>query len=277
MPSAKSLTAAILCVLLALVSATTVHGAPAAKPWPRWQTNDPGSSVTVDHADWDYILQHYVDANHPSGINRFRYSSVSPKDRLLLKEYLRKMQAVAVAGLNRNEPKAYWINLYNALTVDVILGHYPVKSIRDIDISPGIFSNGPWDAKLLTIEGEELSLNDIEHRILRPLWQDNRVHYALNCASLGCPNLQPRTYTSANLDMFLEKAARDFVNHPRGVSFSSNRLQVSSLYIWFEDDFGASARGIVQHLRKYLSPENLEKLDAVPIKIKHQYDWNLNE
>ena len=277
MPSHKVVATATFFLLLGLVSLTSVSGAPALSIWPRWLTHDPDSSVIVDHAGWDLILQRYVNDAHPSGINRFKYFRVSPKDRQVLKDYLQKMQTVAVSGLTRGEQKAYWINLYNALTVDVILDHYPVKSIRDIDISPGIFSNGPWDAKLLTVEGEKISLNDIEHRILRPIWQDNRVHYAVNCASLGCPNLQPLSFTSQNLDILLEKAARDFINHPRGVSFINSGLQVSSIYFWFQEDFGASENGVIQHLRKYLSPENLKKLDAVQKKIRHQYDWSLNE
>jgi hypothetical protein len=277
MPNTKAVAAAILFLLLGLVSVTTVYGAPALKLWPRWQSHDADSSVIVDHADWDLILQRYVDASHPSGINRFNYTGVIPKDRQVLRDYLQKMQNIEVSGLKRDEQKAFWINLYNALTVDVILDHYPVKSIRDIDISPGIFSNGPWDAKLLEIEGEKVSLNDIEHRILRPIWQDNRVHYAVNCASLGCPNLQPLSFTTQNLDMLLDKAARDFINHPRGVSFINNKLEVSSIYFWFQEDFGASENGIIQHLRKYLAPENLKKLDLVKKKIRHQYDWSLNE
>jgi hypothetical protein len=277
MPSHKVVATATFFLLLGLVSLTSVSGAPALSIWPRWLNHDPDSSVIVDHAGWDLILQRYVNDAHPSGINRFKYVRVSPKDRQVLKDYLQKMQTVAVSGLTRAEQKAYWINLYNALTVDVILDHYPVKSIRDIDISPGIFSNGPWDAKLLTVEGEKISLNDIEHRILRPIWQDNRVHYAVNCASLGCPNLQPLSFTSQNLDILLEKAARDFINHPRGVSFINSGLQVSSIYFWFQEDFGASENGVIQHLRKYLSPENLKKLDAVQKKIRHQYDWSLNE
>jgi len=277
MLSPKALVPGILFLLFGLVSVTTVYGAPALKLWPRWQSHVADSPVTVHHADWDLILQRYVDVSHPSGIYRFKYSRVSPTDRQALKDYLQKMQRVDVSGLTRGEQKAYWINLYNALTVDVILDHYPVKSIRDIDISPGIFSSGPWDAKLLFIEGEKISLNDIEHRILRPIWQDNRVHYAVNCASLGCPNLQPLSFTAQNLDMLLDKAARDFINHPRGVSFINNRLQVSSIYFWFQEDFGASENGIIRHLKKYLTPDNLKKLDAVHKKIRHQYDWSLNE
>ena len=277
MPNAKALAIPILLLLWVFNCATSAYGAPAADLWPRWQTHDLDSLIIIDHADLDLILQRYVDATHPSGINRFKYSSVSQKDRLALKDYLQNMQDVEVSGLKRDEQKAYWINLYNALTVDVILDHYPVKSIRDIDISPGLFSNGPWDAKLLKIEGQEVSLNDIEHRILRPIWQDNRIHYAVNCASLGCPNIQSQAFTSQNLDMLLEKAASDFINHPRGVSFTRNRMRVSSIYFWFQADFGDSEKGIIQHLKKYLSPENLRKANAMQKKMSHQYDWNLNE
>jgi hypothetical protein len=277
MPNAKALTLAFFFIFSGLVAATGAYGAPAADLWPRWQTHDPDSSLIIDHADWSLILQHYVITDHPSKINRFRYSSVSLKDRQVLKDYLQKMQTVAVSTLSRNEQQAYWINLYNALTVDIILDHYPVKSIRDIDISPGFFSNGPWDAKLLTIEGQKVSLNDIEHRILRPIWQDNRVHYAVNCASLGCPNLQPQPFTSQNLDLLLEKAARDFVNHSRGVSFPRSRIQVSSIYIWFREDFGGSEEGIIQHLKKYLSPEKSEELAIAQKNIGHHYNWDLNE
>ncbi len=277
MRTIKTFVLIIFLLLLGLASTTPVYGAPAAKLWPRWQSHAPNSPAAVDHADWDFILQQYVDTDHPSGINRFKYSSVSHEDRQTLKAYLRNLQDVAVSGLNREEQKAYWINLYNALTVDVILDHYPVTSIRDIDISPGLFSNGPWDAKLLQIENEKVSLNDIEHRILRPIWQDNRIHYAVNCASLGCPNILPRAFTAQNLDMLLERAAREFINHPRGVSFARNRMQVSSIYFWFRQDFGDSENGIISHLEVYLSPENLQKLKSVQPKMSHQYDWDLNE
>ena len=277
MPNIKTLVLIILFILSGPAAIPEAYGVPAAELWPRWQTHDPNSAVIVDHADWGLLLERYVVANHPSGINRFRYSSVSAGDRQALKNYLRLMQAVSVSALNRNEQKAYWINLYNALTVDVILDHYPIKTIRDIDISPGFFSNGPWDAKLLTIEGQKVSLNDIEHRILRPVWRDNRVHYAVNCASLGCPNLQPQPFTSHNLDMLLEKAARDYINHPRGLSFPSGKLRISSIYVWFKEDFGGSEEGIILHLEKYLTPEKLEELAAAQKKMSHHYDWDLNE
>jgi len=278
MPKTRLLTIVLLTLLGGTLQAAAVYGAPAADLWPRWQEHDPDSHTIVDHSVWDLILQRYVTTNHPSGINRFQYNNIGEKERNTLKRYLRKMQTVKVSSLNRSEQKAFWINLYNGLTVDIILDHYPVKSILNIDISPGIFSNGPWNAKLLEIEGQKLSLNDIEHRILRPIWPDNRVHYAVNCASLGCPNLQPQSYTSKNLEHMLEEGARDFINHPRGVSLADERLVVSSIYFWFQSDFGDSEKGLIRHLKKYLSPEKLDTLNTLEnLTIDHQYDWSLNE
>ena len=183
-----------------------------------------------------------------------RYASVAPEDRKALKDYLRDLQSLPVSSYNRAEQRAYWINLYNAFTVDLVLSRFSVESIRDINISPGLFARGPWGAKLLTIEGEGLSLDDIEHRILRPIWKDNRVHYAVNCASLGCPNLQAAAYTSDNTEALLEKGAREYVNHPRGVAIKNGKLYVSSIYVWFQEDFGGSAEGADEALGKICRP-----------------------
>ena len=181
-----------------------------------------------------------------------------------------------ISTYNRSEQKAYWINLYNALTVDLILSRFPVASIRDINISPGLFARGPWGAKLVTIEGERLSLDDIEHRILRPIWSDRRVHYALNCASLGCPNLQPSAYTSDNSEALLEKGAREFINHPRGVAIQEGKLRVSSLYIWFQEDFGRGAADLMAHWQEYAEPRLAEALAEYQGGLAHDYDWRLN-
>ena len=103
-----------------------------------------------------------------------------------LNAYVENLSRMPINDFNRAEQKAFWINLYNALTVKVVLAAYPVKSIRDIAISPGLFARGPWGKKLIEIDGETVSLNDIEHRILRPIWRDPRLHYALK---LRCDRL----------------------------------------------------------------------------------------
>lgn len=251
--------------------------APKSELWPRWQAYDAKSTVTIDHSAWAYFLDRYLVTKHPSGINRVRYEAVTIKDKKALDGYLDSLQGTAVSTLNRQVQKAYWINLYNALTVKTILDHYPVKSIRDIGISPGWFSDGPWDAKLLTIEGEGVSLNDIEHRILRPIWQDNRVHYAVNCASLGCPNLQAQPFTAKNTNDLLDQAARDYINHPRGMKVEGDKAILSSIYDWFQVDFGGNEEGVRQHLLKYAGPERTAYLKTGKVRFSYDYDWTLNE
>ncbi len=266
----------VLAILLGLTGALA-QAAPRADLWPRWQKHDPSNAQKIDHTVWDRFLKKYLVAPHPSGIHRVRYGAVSPDDRKALKSYLETLQRLPISTFNRTEQKAYWINLYNALTLEVILSHYPVGSIRDIDISPGWFSDGPWGAKLWTIEGEKVSLDDIEHRILRPIWKDNRVHYAVNCASLGCPNLQPAAYTPENLNSLLEKGAREYVNHPRGALFDGGRLRVSSIYVWFQEDFGGNTQGVLNHLSQYAEGPLAEALKSYRGRLSHDYDWRLNE
>jgi hypothetical protein len=266
---------AVIVSVCVLGLAMSVGGAPKAELWPRWQQHNAQNPAQIDCTFWDSFLAKYVDAQHPSGIHRLRYASVSAEDRQALQHYLAVLQTVSISTYNRQEQLAYWINIYNALTVSVILAHYPVASIRDIRLS-GLFSTGPWHAKLLTIEGEKVSLDDIEHRILRPLWKDNRLHYALNCASLGCPNLAPVAYTSANLEQLLEQGAQAYINHPRGVFCQDGTCVFSSIYVWFQEDFGGDVAGVVQHLLRYANAPLAAQLQAYRGKLKHDYDWRLN-
>ncbi len=275
-----SSTLAPAIVLACCLSGSQVLAAPAAELWPRWQKHDPASTRTIDHAAWQAFLERYVVAAHPSGVNRLRYGAVTRADKAALDGYVARLEKVAPSSYGRDAQKAYWINLYNALTVKVVLEHFPVKSIRDINLSSGLFGGlfggGPWKARLATVEGEKVSLDDIEHRILRPIWQDNRVHYAVNCASIGCPNLQAEPFTAANLERLLDRGAREYVNHPRGAAFVDGGLRVSSIYDWFEADFGGSTKTVVRHLRKYAKPTLRQRLDGYDGRLDHHYDWNLN-
>lgn len=261
---------------LPLLSAAPAVAAPKAELWGRWEKNDPNARTVVDHGAWGTLLSRYVKPSG-DGINRLNYGGVSAADRKLLKDYVGALAAVPVSRLSRQEQMAYWINLYNALTVDVVLDSYPVKSIRDIDISPGLFSDGPWGKKLVKVENEAVALDDIEHRILRPIWRDPRVHYAVNCASIGCPNLLTEPFTSAQLDTMLDKAAMAYVNHPRGVRVDGNNLVVSSIYVWFKPDFGGDDTGVIRHLLAYGSPKLAMQLQDRKGIDKHLYDWRLND
>ncbi len=264
----------VACILLWTCPAAA---APSADLWPLWQATDAESTQVVDHSLWETLLAKYLVTDHPSAINRFRYGAVTAEDQHSLNTYLAQLQKIKVSQLNRMEQKAFWINLYNALTIKVILDHYPVKSIMDVDISPGFFSNGPWDAKLLNLEGENLSLNDVEHRILRPIFNDNRVHYALNCASLGCPNLQARAFTATNMEQLLDEGAGSYINHARGAQIVNGKLQVSSIYKWFQSDFGGSRQQVIDHLLQYAQGDLAHTLGTYKGKLRFAYNWDLNE
>lgn len=250
--------------------------APRADLWRRWTAHDEASSISVDHHAWTAIIGRYR-AEGDDGIARFAYADVTADDRRQLADYLDRLAAVPVGRLARAEQFAYWVNLYNALTVRVVLDHRPVASIRDIDLGPGPLASGPWSADLITVEGETLSLNDIEHRILRPIWADPRVHYVVNCASLGCPDLPAQALTAADGERVLEAAARAYVNHPRGARVSADGLVVSSIYVWFEADFGGDPRGVIDHLRRYAEPALADRLAGVTEIAGHDYDWRLND
>jgi hypothetical protein len=249
--------------------------APSADPWRRWQAADPNNPAEIGFAAWDNLLQRYLVPSQ-NGINLFRYGFVTAADKVRLDDLVAGLAALPISTYKRAQQRAYWINLYNAVTVKVVLAHYPVDSIMDINISPGFFSFGPWDKKLLQIEGEAVSLNDIEHRILRPLWNDPRTHYALNCASIGCPNLDTRAYTAEDMEVRLNAAVGAFINHPRGVRFEDGELVVSSIYDWFIADFGDDEAGVIAHLRQYAKPALAEKLVKHGRLDRTTYDWRLN-
>jgi hypothetical protein len=254
-----------------------LYAAPESDLWPKWQAHDPQSSETLDHSPWTDFLSEYLITNTSSGVNLVRYADVSSADEQALRAYIQYLEGIAVSALNRNVQFAYWVNLYNSYTVKLILDHYPVDSIRDINISPGLFNRGPWDAKVVKVEGSEMSLNDIEHRVLRPIWQDPRIHYVVNCASIGCPNLPPTALTGATVEETLSRSADEYINHPRGVSISGNRMTLSSIYRWYTEDFGGTEEGVIEHLLIYAEPSLETRLREFDGRVRYEYDWSLNE
>ncbi len=248
--------------------------APSAKLWPRWQAHDPASTRLVDHTAWNVFLQRRA-RRRVDGVMGVEYQAVTAEERVALRDYLDRLAAVPVSALARAEQYAFWVNLYNALTVRIVLDHPGKASIRDIALSGGLFDSGPWSARVITVEAEGLTLNDIEHRILRPIWRDPRTHYALNCASVGCPDLRGNAYTAAGLDGALDAAARAYVNHPRGVEAGPDGLTLSSIYNWFANDFGGEA-GVLGHIRRYAAPALLAAIDRAPNVLGYRYDWTLN-
>ena len=255
----------------------TLGAAPQSELWERWTTHSPSATATIDHGPWDVFLKKNL-VSPTDDINRIAYGKVSEADKQRLEGYLSALSAVPISDFSRDEQRAYWINLYNALTVGVVLEHYPVDSIRDISISPGFFTLGPWKKKLTRVEDEELSLDDIEHRILRPIWKDPRIHYAVNCAALGCPKLMAHAFTASNTEEFLDGGAIAFINSDYGARIDSDsRLIASSIYDWFQDDFGGNEAGVIAHLRVYAHPGLEGKLEGITEVYDFEYDWTLND
>jgi hypothetical protein len=264
-------------ICLFLLAGFSLEALFAPKPdlWADWQAHDAASTQMVDHSAWDRLLARYRSVGE-DGIALVDYGKFSDADRKALDSYVAGLANTRVSLLNRAEQFAYWVNLYNALTVKVVLDARIPKSILDIDISPGLFADGPWGKKLLTIEGREVSLNDIEHRILRPIWKDPRIHYAVNCASLGCPDLPAKAFTASNTEEKLEAAARAYVNHPRGARLVDGVLHVSSIYVWFAEDFGGEA-GVLKHLARYARADLANRIRQLTTTAGHTYNWNLNK
>jgi hypothetical protein len=264
-------------LLFGLFAAHQAAAAPDADLWERWTAHDDTSAETIDHAAWTGFLGEYLHEDDED-VTRLDYGGVEAADRERLDRYIERLEGVSISDYSRAEQFAYWVNLYNAVTVDVVLEHYPVESIRDIDISPGWFSSGPWGAKLVTVEGEELSLDDIEHRILRPIWSDPRIHYAVNCASVGCPDLQPDAFTAVDMEDQLDRAARGYVNDSRGFTIDDNNdLIVSSIYHWFQEDFGESELQVIKHLQEYADESGAAMIERRTEYDSHRYDWSLND
>jgi hypothetical protein len=250
--------------------------APDADLWARWTTHDGNSTKSIDHAPWSAFLTQYRHAG-TDNIARVSYGAVTPESREALDAYLDSLSTLEISSYSRDQQFTFWVNLYNALTIRVILDAYPVQSIQDIDISPGFFSDGPWDATLLAIEGKEITLNDIEHRILRPIWNDPRVHYVLNCASLGCPDLSANAFQPSEIGPILDDAARAYINSPRGAQVNEGALIASRIYDWFHEDFGSGEEEIIAHLRQYAEPDLAEALMASDSIDRYEYDWSLND
>lgn len=274
-PARRVLLGIFLGAGFAVLVQAAAQAAPQAKLWPRWQAHDPNSHLAVDHRPWQGFLDRFL-LRQLREINLVRYRAVGPAARVRLKDYLGVLSRVPVSRLNRDAQRAYWINLYNAMTVDVILDYYPVKSIREINISPGWFTRGPWGAKRVKVEKTGVSLDDIEHRILRPIWRDARLHYVLNCAAMSCPSLLETAFTAKNTESLLTRAARRYVNHPWGVRIRGGKLKLSSIYFWYRSDFGATDAAVIGHIMKFARPALARRLKREKTFVDGGYNWSLN-
>ena len=236
----------------------------------------PASAQTPAADAWEDVLEARLSApNAATGLTRFDYGGfvADPEDRAALDSYIAELSAMPEPE-DDADAAAYWANLYNAVTIDVVADNFPVDSIRDI--KPNLFSIGPWKMKTVTVRGKALSLDNIEHDILRVRYSSPLVHYMVNCASVGCPNLLPALWDGATLDADRERAARAFVNSPRGVRLDGGKVEVSSIYKWFDEDFGGTRASVMDHIRAYADDTLAARLQGVRTYDSHAYDWTLN-
>ena len=265
------------------VSLTTVASASAEDITKTFKAHAATSADAVDHGAWNGLLTKYVTTGE-DGINRVDYAAWKATGHAALKTYLTKLQSLDPRKLNRAEQFAYWANLYNAKTIDVVLDQYPVDSIREITINEGLLgflkksvgAGGPWKAKIIKVAGHDLSLDDVEHTIMRPIFKDPRVHYAVNCASYGCPNLLHEAFTGVKLNEQLDNNAKAYINHPRGIDVQGSSVKASTIYQWFQADFGGTEAGVLDHVRKYASNDLKAKLKDKDSIASYDYDWSLN-
>jgi Protein of unknown function, DUF547 len=244
---------------------------PKAELWPRWQAQGPG--LALDDSPYAKFLARYRSVGR-DGVARLGYGKVSAPDKAALNAYVRAMAVSDVDRLSRVQQYAYWVNLYNAATIDLILANYPLASITKI--KDGVFGFGPWDRKILRVKGEQLSLNDIEHRILRPIWKDPRIHFIVNCASIGCPDIGATPLRADTLEAQLSAARDAYLAHPRAVQLTPKGLKVSSIFDWYGSDFGGPD-GVVRYIKAHGPPAMQARITPATKIIGDDYDWSLNE
>lgn len=218
------------------------------------------------HKSWSELLKSNVNSN-----GSVDYRSML-KDSFQLNGYLKILSDnPPTQSWTINESKAYWINAYNAFTVQLILRNYPIRSIKDIG-SRIPFINSSWDIPFISIGTEILSLNTIEHLILRKKYKDPRIHMALVCASRSCPVLKNEAYTGGSLDVQLDEQCYKFLADPARNKLHASTPKISQLFKWYASDFKKSG-GIIKFINKY-SVVKIKKNAHIDYL---DYDWSLNE
>jgi hypothetical protein len=232
--------------------------------------NLPGLSwpaETVDHTLYVDLLKKYVK----DGV--VNYQGLKNEESRL-NAYLKVLEGTDTGQLSRDEQLAFYINAYNATTIKLILTAYPgVKSIRDLG---GRVFNRVFSKEIVRIEGKTISLDDLEHGIIRPRFKEPRVHFAVNCASTSCPPLISEPYQGSILDQQLDASTRAFLNNPQRNYLEGNQLYVSRIFKWFSEDFNDD---VVGFFLKFADGDVREQLTANRdrIKVKYlDYDWSLN-
>jgi hypothetical protein len=226
-------------------------------------------SKPINHAMFDSLLRKYVNTEGMVNYKGFIQDSVAFNSYLDLLSKNHPNEK----NWSRDERLAYWLNAYNAFTIKLICNYYPVQSIKDV--KKGVpFVSDTWTIDFIKIEKRNYSLNNIEHNIVRPTFNDPRVHFALNCASISCPKLLGEAYRADVLQKQLDGQARDFLKDTfRNKITSANKAEVSKLFTWFAGDFKKVEPSVVAFINRY---SDIKLAENAQIDFL-EYDWALNE
>lgn len=250
----------ILLVVLLLLVATLVLTSGDKKE--RVVVSEP-----IDHSTWDSLLKKHVDEEGWVDYKGFI------KDKAELQHYLDLLSdhPPTVRTWSESEQLAYWINAYNAFTIKLIIDNYPLESIRDIQIGiPGIYT--VWHKEFFEIGGSSSSLDEIEHEILRKQFDEPRIHFAIVCASISCPQLRNEAFTADLLETQLQEQGVKFINDPSRNSISQDKVSISKIFSWFKGDFTKNG-SLIEFLNRFSSTQISSKA-----KVNYlDYDWGLNE
>ena len=216
--------------------------------------SDPGDTSTDL---WNTILQTHVNAN---GDVNYTALKKDPNFDKVLTSFAKELPK---ASWTKYEKMAYWMNVYNAYTLKLIVDNLPLKSITDL--------KEPWDQKFIVLENRSFSLNQIEHEILRKEFQDPRIHFGINCASISCPVLHNKAFYAENVNATLEMLTARFINDKSRNTISSSKLSISSMFDWFKEDF-TKGQSLIAFLNKY----SKTSINADASIDYQSYNWNLN-
>ena len=238
------------------------------------------------HKAWDALVKKHVLLVAGGNASQVRYAEFA-KDRAALSGYLAALSGVAEGefkGWSKAQQMAFLINAYNAFTVELILANYPVKSIKDI--GSDLFSNR-WKKKFFKLLGQDSYLDQVEHEMLRKpgAYNEPRVHFAVNCASIGCPMLREEAFAAERLEAQLEEQTRRFLSDRSRNRFANGRLEVSEIFKWFKEDWTSGYRGIQSREQFFATyaklfsddPAQQQLIAESKAPISHlDYDWTLN-
>ncbi len=229
-------------------------------------TVDVHAKKMVDNTIYASLLKKHVFKN------RVNYDGFK-KDEHLLDAYLTILSNTEIESFSSSEQFAFYINAYNAFTIKLILTKYPgINSIKEI----GTFFTNPWKIKFIELQGRTVTLDYIEHKVLRPIFKDPRVHFAINCASKSCPPLRNEPYEPPILENQLDEQAKHFINNEKTNFFKNNTLFLSKIFAWFDEDFSDKP---IQFIQQYANDDLKAAIRSAGHDIKLSYityDWSLN-